>query len=53
MSVALCVNPFDIWKGKIKKLYKVYKFMLEMIINRYEDNCTTKHRIYTEYYAEK
>ena len=27
--------------------------MLEVIINRYEVNCTTKNRIYTEYYAEK
>ena len=24
-----------------------------MIINRYEVNCITKNRIYTEYYAEK
>ena len=24
-----------------------------MIINRYEVNCTTKNRIYTEFYAEK
>ena len=27
--------------------------MLEVIINRYEVNCTSKNRIYTEYYAEK
>ena len=27
--------------------------MLEVIINRYEVNCTTKNRIYTKYYAEK
>ena len=27
--------------------------MLEVIINRYEVNCLTKNRIYTEYYAEK
>ena len=27
--------------------------MLEVIINRYEVNCTTKHRIYIEYYAKK
>ena len=27
--------------------------MLEVIINRYEVNCTTKNRIYTEYYDEK
>ena len=27
--------------------------MLEVIINRYEVNCTTENRIYTEYYAEK
>ena len=27
--------------------------MLEVIINRYEVNCTTKNRIYTECYAEK
>ena len=26
--------------------------MLEVIINRYEVNCTTKNRIYTEDYAE-
>ena len=27
--------------------------MLEVIINRYEVNCTKTNRIYTEYYAEK
>ena len=27
--------------------------MLEVIINRYEVNGTTKNRIYTEYYAEQ
>ena len=27
--------------------------MLEVIINRYEVNCSTKNRINTEYYAEK
>ena len=27
--------------------------MLEVIINRYEVNCTTKNWIYNEYYAEK
>ena len=27
--------------------------MLEVIINRYEVNCTTKNRIFTKYYAEK
>ena len=27
--------------------------MLEAIIYWYEFNCTTKNRIYTEYYAEK
>ena len=27
--------------------------MLEVNINRYEVKCTTKNRIYTEYYAEK
>ena len=27
--------------------------MLEVIINRYEVNCSTKYRIKTEYYAEK
>ena len=27
--------------------------MLEVIINRYEVNCTTKNWIYTEYYADK
>ena len=27
--------------------------MLEVIINRHEVNCTTKNRIYTEYYPEK
>ena len=26
--------------------------MLEVIIYRYEVNCTTKNRIYTEHYAE-
>ena len=27
--------------------------MLEVIINWYEVDCTTKKRIYTEYYTEK
>ena len=27
--------------------------MLEVISNRYEANCTTTNRIYTEYYAKK
>ena len=27
--------------------------MLEVIINQYEVNCTTKNEIYTEYYAER
>ena len=27
--------------------------MLEVIINRFEVNCTTINRIYTEYYSEK
>ena len=27
--------------------------MLEVIIYRYEVNCTTKYRLYTEYYAKK
>ena len=27
--------------------------MLKVNINRYKVNCTTKNRIYSEYYAEK